>query len=58
MADTQNMRSELVVVRMPVALAELLDAEAGRRFTTRSEYVRQAVLSQIRADAGAAEGRP
>jgi metal-responsive CopG/Arc/MetJ family transcriptional regulator len=52
MADTQSVRSELVVVRMPVALAEQLDAMARREFTTRSEYLRQALLAQLRADAG------
>jgi metal-responsive CopG/Arc/MetJ family transcriptional regulator len=51
MADTQSVRSELVVVRMPVALAEQLDVMARREFTTRSEYLRQALLAQLRADA-------
>jgi len=50
MTDTQHMRSELVAVRMPVALAEQLDAMARREFTSRSEYLRQALLARLRAD--------
>jgi hypothetical protein len=43
MAETHNV--QVVVVRMPLELAERLDVEAERRFTTRSEYVRGAYFS-------------
>jgi hypothetical protein len=36
--------------RLPVALAEALDAAAQRRMTSRAEYFRGALLDRLRAD--------
>ncbi len=43
--------TERVVVLMPPQLMALLDAEARREFTTRSELIRQTLLARFRADA-------
>jgi metal-responsive CopG/Arc/MetJ family transcriptional regulator len=40
---------ERVVVMMPPALTALLDAEAERVFTTRSELIRRTLLERLRA---------
>jgi hypothetical protein len=47
--------TERVVVMMPPALTALLDAEAERAITTRSELIRRTPLERLRANA---EGRP
>ena len=39
-----------VVVVCPEPLTVLLDRAAGHSFTTRSEYVRQAVIAKLRND--------
>lgn len=39
-----------VVVVCPEPLTVLLDQAAGRSFTTKSEYVRQAIVDRLRAD--------
>jgi hypothetical protein len=36
--------------RLPVALAEALDAAAARQMTSRAEYFRGALLERLRAD--------
>lgn len=43
-------QSEKVVLVAPASLVEAIDRVAARRFETRSQYIRQAVLRALQAD--------
>jgi hypothetical protein len=49
MAASANWSAELRV-RCPDVLPEAIDRAANQRLTTRSEYVREAVIAKLRAD--------
>jgi predicted DNA-binding protein len=56
MSNTEPLFPEKLVLRVPEGFSELLDAVARRDHRTRSEYVRQVLLTQLRADNS--EGAP
>jgi metal-responsive CopG/Arc/MetJ family transcriptional regulator len=58
MSTTESRFPDKLVLRVPQGFAELVDDLARRDHQTRSEYIRQVLLSQLRADGGDAGRSP
>jgi hypothetical protein len=50
MQDTPMRCDTLIQIRTPETLAKALTAAADRRLTSRSDYIRGALLDRLRAD--------
>ena len=48
--ERMNRFDRLLQIRAPEALADALDAAADRRLTSRSDYIRVALLDRLKAD--------
>ena len=49
------MSSKVFNLSLPVELVEQLDKQAKKDFTSRSDYIRRAVLNQLRSEQGLTE---